>query len=342
MNPEFEQRKREILKAIVEDYISKGEPVGSQHVARRSEVDVSPATIRAVMADLEELGYLEKPHTSAGRIPTDRGFRFFVDSLIQVRAPASRDREAIDRTVPVNATVTEAIDQASAILHDLSQHASLVVIPKKDEAPLRHIELVRLRDDRALAVLVSPAGIVHNKLLQLDAPLSQDELTQAANYLNDLLRDLPLEAARERIARELADQAALYNQLTRRALVLAQGLMADSPADPQSRLLVQGHGSLLEDLSVDVEQARAALRLLEEKKRILVVLDQVRAAGQMQIFIGSESGFSHEGVSVVATPYGEGEVVGTLGVIGPTRMNYSKVIGLVDYTAKALNKALPR
>jgi heat-inducible transcriptional repressor len=170
--------------------------------------------------------------------------------------------------------------------------------------------------------------------------MTQDELDRAGHYLNELLGNLPLDAARERVARELADQAVTYDQLTRRALALAQGLMTEAPADPQARLLVQGHGSLLEDLSVDVEQARSALRLLEEKKRILAVLDQVRAAGQMQIFIGSESGFSQEGVSVVAAPYGDGAVVGALGVIGPTRMNYSRVVALVDYTARALGRAL--
>jgi heat-inducible transcriptional repressor len=341
MTADLDQRKKEILRAIVEDYISKGEPVGSQQLARRSEVEVSAATIRAVMADLEELGYLEKPHTSAGRVPTDRGYRFFVDTLVQVRAPNPREREAIDHTMPHTSSVEAALDQASHLLHDLSHHASVVVIPRPEETPVKRVEFVRLREDRALAVLVNQSGIVQNKLLRLDSPMSQDELTQASNYLNALLSELTLEAARERIAKEMADQAALYDKLTERALTLAQALMADdNPASESSRMLVFGHASLLQDLSEDVQQAQAALRLLEERKRLLQVLDQTRDARQMQIFIGSESGFSNEGVSLVASPYGEGDVLGTLGVIGPTRMNYSKIISLVDYTARALSKLL--
>jgi heat-inducible transcriptional repressor len=336
---ELDQRKRDILRAIVEDHISKGEPVGSHQIARRAEVDVSPATVRAVMADLEELGYLDKPHTSAGRVPTDRGYRFFVDSMLQVRVPSLQEREVIDRAVPGNVTVEQALEQTSRMLHDLSRHASVLLSPKPEEVVVQHVEFVRLRDDRALAVLVSKEGAVQNKLLHLDAPLSQDELTESANYLNALLASLTVEAARARIATELSDQKAIYDRLSRRALELGQSLMTEGPQS-DARVLVQGQGALLESFSLDVEQAKAALRLLEEKKRILHVLDLTREAKQMQIFIGAESGFAHEGVALVASPFGEGSVLGTLGVIGPSRMNYSKVVSLVDYTARVLSRVL--
>ena len=228
MPTDLDQRKQEILRAIVEDYISKGEPVGSVQLARRSEVEVSPATIRSVMADLEALGYLEKPHTSAGRIPTDRGYRFFVDAMVQLRVPPPRDREAIDRSVPDAATLDQALEQASRMLHDLSRHAAVVLSPRPEGGTFRHVEFVRLRDDRALAVLVSQQGAVQNKLVHLDEPMTQDELASAANYLNALLGSLTLEAARARIAQELADQKALYDKLSLGALTL--GLSALSEA----------------------------------------------------------------------------------------------------------------
>lgn len=340
MVTDLDQRKQEILRAIVEDYISKGEPVGSLQIARRAEVDVSPATIRAVMADLEDLGYLEKPHTSAGRVPTDRGYRFFVDSLLQLNVPPPRERDVIDRGVPETISLDQAMEQASRMLHGLSHHAAVLLTPRSDEGTFKHVEFVRLREDRALAVLVNDQGAVQNKLVRLDEPLSQDELTRAANYLNDLLNALTLEQARARIATEMADQKALYDRLARHALELGKTLMAEPSEEEARRVLVQGQGALLEDFARDVEQARAALRLVDEKKRILHVLDLTREAKQMQIFIGAESGFAQEGVALVASPFGERGVLGTLGVIGPTRMNYSKVISLVDYTARVLSRVL--
>jgi len=341
MPTDLDTRKQEILRAIVEDYISKGEPVGSLQLARRAEVEVSPATIRSVMADLEALGYLEKPHTSAGRVPTDRGYRFFVDTLLQIRAPAPSDRDAIDRSVPSAVTLDQALGQASRMLHDLSRHAAVVLTPRPEEGTFKHVEFVRLRDDRALAVVVSEQGAVQNKLLQLDAPMSQAALTEAANYLNTLLASLTLDSVRARIARELTDQKALYDALQHRALTLGQSMMAEpSDDDGRERVRVQGQGTLFDDFSTNVDQARAALRLLDEKKRILDVLDLTREAKQLQIFIGSESGFAQQGVAVVASPFGEGNVLGTLGVIGPTRMDYSKIISLVDYTARALSRVL--
>jgi heat-inducible transcriptional repressor len=337
MTDELEPRKRDILLSIVEDYIARGEPIGSLHLARKAELDFSAATIRAVMADLEELGYLEKPHTSAGRVPTDAGYRFFVDSLVHIKQPALKDREIIEQAMPEHPTVEQALDQVSRLLHDLSHHASLVLGPKQQEDSFRHIEFVRLKEDRALAVLVSQSGMVQNKLVHLSEPLDQNQLAQAANYLNGLLQELTLEQARARVAKELEEDRARYDQLQRHALTLAQSTMlAPEPGD--SKVLIQGQGSLLEGFSLD--QAKAALRVLEEKTRLLSVLDHTRDARQLQIFIGAESGFRAQGLSLVATPFGEGEVLGTLGIIGPTRMNYAKVISLVDYTARALTRAL--
>ena len=250
------------------------------------------------------------------------------------------EREAIDRSVPDAATLDQALEQASRMLHDLSRHASVVLTPRPDEGTFKRVEFVRLRDDRALAVLVSEQGAVQNKLVRLDSPLTQDALSAAANYLNELLASLTLEAARTRIAQELADQKALYDQLTHRALTLGQLMINDGPVDEAQRVLVQGQGSLLEHFDRDLEQAKAALRLVEEKKRILRVLDLTREAKQLQIFIGAESGFAQQGVALVASPFGEGSVLGTLGVIGPARMDYSKVISLVDYTARVLSRVL--
>lgn len=338
---ELDVRHREILKAIVEDHIASGDPVGSQQIARRAEVDVSAATIRAVMADLESLGYLEKPHTSAGRIPTDQGYRFFVDGLVKLPPPPSSERQTIDVAVEsMVGTLEDRLGQASRLLHDLCRHACVLVGPDSSSGRFQHVEFVRLRDDRALAVLVSQEGAVQNRLLRLDQPWSQAQLTEAANFLNALLGELSLEQARDRIVSDLADQKARYDTFVHNALSLGQEALKVESDPHDARLLVEGRTSLLQHFAQDMEQARAALTLLEERKRLLSVLDLTRAAGQLQIFIGTESGFTPGGVAVVASPFGEGGVVGSLGVIGPTRMNYPKVISLVGYTARALSRSL--
>ena len=333
-------RARDVLHAIIREYISTGDPVGSQQLARTSGFDVSSATLRNVMADLEELGYLEKPHTSAGRVPTDRAYRFYVDTLIRLRDPNPRDRDLIQRGITSGAPLEDALQGAGRILHFLTRHAGVVVTPRPTSGTFHRIEFVRLREGRVLAILVDQDGQVHNRPVALDFEMSQEELVRASNYLSELLEKLPLEHVRGRIEQELAQDQAAYDQLVAKALQL--GLRATG-RPPTEKVFIEGTGSFLEAPEfADVERMRALFRTLEEKTRLVALLDRVQRAREMQIFIGHESDLSPGGdVSLVATPYGPADrSLGTVGIIGPTRMNYQRVIPLVQFTAQVLSSAL--
>ncbi len=340
MADEIDDRTKDVLKAVVQEFITTGEPVGSNQLTRRSEFDVSPATMRNVLAELEELGYLEKPHTSAGRVPTDHGYRFFVDSLLQLNEPSPKERKAIEDGI-AQTTVEERLQEAGRVLHHLSHHASIVLIPRPSAATLTRIEFVRMKGDKVLAILVS-GGQVQNKLLSVDFPVTTEELAAAANYLNEILRHgLPIEEVRGRILQELDSERAQYDVLASRALQLGA---AATDVSSNERLVVEGTGTFLEqpEFADDVKRMRALFRALDEKHKLLQLLDRVQRAREMQIFIGAESEFSAQGdVSVIVSPYGPPEtVVGTVGVIGPTRMNYQRVIPLVNFTAQVLSRAL--
>lgn len=342
MSEELGEREKEVLRAVVQEYIFTGGPVGSQQLTRRPEFDVSSATMRNVLSDLEELGFLEKPHTSAGRVPTDRGYRFYVDTLVKLRDPTPRDRELIHAGLVQESNLEDLLSDASRVLHSLTRHAGVVLTPRPDAAVFQRIEFVRLREDRVLAILVGQNGQVHNKALTVDFPLTSDELIKASNYLSELLREVPLEEARERIRVEMDQEQALYNALTAKALRL--GAAATDLQTPE-RVLIEGTGSFLEQPEfADVERMRALFRALDEKHKLLHLLDRVQRTKEMQIFIGAESEFSAAGdVTVIASPYGTGEqVLGTVGVIGPTRMDYRRVIPLVNFTAQVLSRVLEK
>src|SRR5215475_8425032 len=331
-------RAREVLHAIIREYISTGGPVGSQQLARTSSFEVSSATLRNVMADLEDLGYLEKPHTSAGRVPTDRAYRFYVDTLIRLRDPNPRDRELIQRGIPTTgAPLEESVQEAGRILHFLTRHAGVVVTPRPTSGTFHRIEFVRLREGRVLAILVDQDGQVHNRPVTLDFEISSEELVRASNYLSELLERLPLESLHARIEQELAADQAAYDRLVAKALKL--GLLA-TDITPTEKVFIEGTGSFLDAPEfADVERMRSLFRALEEKTRLLALLDRVHRAREMQIFIGHESDLSPAGdVTLVATPYGPADrALGTVGVIGPTRMNYQRVIPLVAFTAQVLS-----
>ena len=342
---ELDRREREILRALVTDYIHTGEPVASQPLLARHDLDCSPATVRSVMADLEALGFLEKPHTSSGRIPTERGYRLFVDSLLKVRPPSAQDRERIERLAAKASDVSALLDGTADLLHDLSHHAGVVTTPRPVADPARQLEFVRLRENRVIAVVVSEAGLVTNKLVQLEFPMDQGELERAANYLNEKLLGTQgarpsVPELRERILSDMrADQSAL-SDLLQKALVLAEQTFSEPE---EGRVLAHGEETFLDAPEfADVQKARALLKAFAEKDRILRVLDRVLSAHEVQIFIGAESEFAEvPDVSVVAAPYAlAGKVLGTLAVVGPTRMNYERVIPLVDLTARQISRAL--
>lgn len=336
------QRAREILRTLVQDYIVTGEPVASQPLLQRHELDCSPATVRNVMADLEALGYLAKPHASSGRIPTDAGYRLYVDALLQVKPPPATERERIEKLTHEVPAVGSMLESTAHVLHSLSHHAGVVTTPRPLTDPIREIEFLRLRENRVMVVFVSEAGLVTNKLIQLDRVPQIGELERAARYLNEKLREGAMDTLRERILTDMRQDQSALQKLIAKALQLAEQSFGSS-MQSGGAMLVDGEESFLDAPEfADVQKARALLKAFAEKDRILRVLDRVLVAREVQIFIGAESEMaSLPDVSVVAAPYGRGDrVLGTLAVIGPTRMNYARVIPLVDLTAREISRAL--
>ena len=336
----LDERTRRVLAAIVRDYIQGGEPVGSHAIARRPDVDVSSATVRAVMADLEDLGFLEKPHTSAGRIPTSRGYRYYVDTLLRVKQPLPEERAQIERQAHEAAPHLDGLmTAASRVLHSLTRHAGVVSAPRPQSERLQRIEFLQLREGRVLAVLVSRSGAVRNRLLTLPRSAGGAGLEQAANYLNSLIADLTLPEAQERLRSELQRDRQALSELQARALALgAQAVQVEGPS-----MHIEGQSSFLEDkaLSQDVSKIRALFKALDEKELLLSVLDRTLEAQELRIFIGAESGIVEPDLAIVAAPYRiNGEVVGALGVIGPTRMDYSRIVPLVELTARTIGLSL--
>ncbi len=342
----LDDRARRVLAAIVRDYVASAEPVGSQALARSPGMDVSAATVRAVMADLEALGLIEKPHTSAGRIPTALGYRFYVDALVRVKQPLPAEQKLIEQRTAHAAqhAQLQLLQEATRLLHTLTRHAAVVASPRPHGERLARIDFVELREGRVLAVLVARSGSVTNRLLLQPAGerMMQPQLDKVANWLNAHLADLTLAEARAKLRDELATDQRALDDLTLRAVGL--GTLAVAAEAAVQSVLIEGQASFLEEpsLAADLAKMRALLQALEEKKGLVQVLDKVMAAEELTIFIGHDSGIAEPAeVSIVAAPYRvQGEVVGTLGVIGPTRMDYSRVIPLVELTARTIGAAL--
>jgi heat-inducible transcriptional repressor len=340
---EIGARAKKILHAVVSEYLSTGEPVGSETVTRRYGLEVSPATVRNVMSDLEEVGLLRHLHTSAGRVPTDRGLRYYVDTLLRVRSLSTTEKDDIrDRLAPGGAAdVGEVMQRTSRLLRELSHLAVVVQTPRPDSDAISHIEFVRLREAQLLAVIASSSGQVQNKLVPIDFALAPGDLERINNYLNTLVGGLTLDQVRTRIATEARDERTANDQLLARALDLAQAAVPEESL--AADLLVEGQVNLL-SRGEDVERAKRVMRALDEKDLIVRLLDRTLDAPGICVFIGAEANLPDlTDVSVVAAAYGgEGRPLGTIGVIGPSRMNYSKVIPLVDFTAEVITEALPK
>jgi heat-inducible transcriptional repressor len=339
-------RAKKILHAVVSEYLSTGDPVGSETVTRRYGVEVSPATVRTVMSDLEEQGLLRHTHTSAGRIPTDRGLRYYVETLLRVRSLSQVEKEGIrERVAPSASDLQQVMQRSTTVLRELSHLAVVVQAPRPDSDSISHVEFVRLRDNNLLAVIASGSGQIQNKLVALEAPLSSGDLERINNYLNSLVAGLTLAEVRARIAKEIEDERLAQgheSQLRSRALELVKAAVPESPV-PSAQILVEGQSNLLA-ATEDVDRAKRVLRTLEEKDLIVRLLDRTLSAPGICVFIGAEANFPDlTDFSVVAASYGtEGRPLGTIGVIGPSRMNYSKVIPLVDFTAEVITEALPK
>lgn len=336
------ERDRAILQAIITDYIASAEPVGSRTISRKHGLDLSPASVRNVMADLEEAGYLTQPHTSAGRIPTDKGFRFYVDSL-EPRPLSRQERERIKARYHLSGDASEMMREASRMLSSLSSLAGLVAAPRFDTMRFRHIEFVRLRGRDILVILVSETGAVHNKLVQPDEELSQDRLHEIANYLNTIIGGLTLREARERLVAEMRADKAAYDRLYAQAQVLVRQALAGPGGAPDAEVFIEGKLAIAEQPEfATVEKMKALFKAFEEKSILVKLIDKSLQAKGLQILIGHESETDEmAGCSLILSTYSVGDrVVGTVGVIGPTRMNYPRVIPIVDYTARLLGRAL--
>jgi heat-inducible transcriptional repressor len=343
MASDLTHRARKILTAVVQEYLHTGDAVGSRTVTRRYGIDLSPATVRNVMSDLEELGLLKQPHTSAGRIPTTDGLRLFIDSLLKVRSLSPKEKEDIRARYGLPpGDVDEALQRTSRLLADLSHHAAIVIAPAPERQRLEHVEFVRLSGGDVLAVLVAEGGHVENKLVKADLG-DASFLERMNNYLNELVRGKTLEEIRARVLEQLADDKNQVDELASQALRLGQAIFTPSSTPG---VIVSGQVHLLDSGTpgepANVDRMRALLSALDEKERIVQFLDRTLAADGIQVWLGAETPFAGvEDLSVVATPYGpEDRPVGTIAVIGPTRMNYSKVIPLVDFTAELVSGVL--
>lgn len=339
---ELTTRARDIFRLVVENYLESGQPVGSKTLAGEGRMDLSPASIRSVLADLESLGLLAAPHISAGRMPTDTGLRLFVDGMMQVAEPTAEERAAIEARLSEPGPIEQALENTSSILSDISAAAGVVMVPGR-EPKLTQLSLVRLSTDKALAVLVGEDGHIENRVLRIDGSVTASMLEQAGNYVSSRLAGRTLADAAATIEREIANGQAeldtVSTDLVSRGLALWSSDSVNRPV-----LIVRGQARLLDDTAMgDIERVRQLLDDLESKQSVAELLHGALEAEATRIFIGSENRlFALSGSSVIASPYRdrEGKVVGVLGVIGPTRLNYARVVPMVDFTARSLGKLI--
>ena len=345
---DLNERSREILRRVVESYLETGEPVGSRILSRQLPISLSAASIRNVMSDLESLGLIFSPHTSAGRLPTEAGLRMFVDGLLEIGDLSDEERKTIERQVAgSHKNVEDVLDEASKLLSGLSHAAGFVVAPTYDAA-LKHLEFVPIDGERALVVIVTEGGAVENRVIEIPKGLTPSALAEATNYLNAQLRGKTLDEAKTHLARDMETRKAELNALT--AKVIEAGLATWSGTggsnDPLSKsLIVRGRSRLLEDVHAmeDLERIRLLFDDLENKRDLVQLLGLAEQADGVRIVIGSENKlFSLSGSSLIVSPYMDAQqhVVGVLGVIGPTRLNYARVIPMVDYTAKLVGRLI--
>jgi heat-inducible transcriptional repressor len=343
---QLNERSREIFRRIVESYLATGEPVGSRNLSRILPMTLSPASVRNVMSDLEQLGLIYAPHTSAGRLPTEIGLRFFVDALMQIGDLTDDDRKAIEAQVAASGqskSVEAVLTEASGLLSGLSRAAG-VVLTAKSNPRLKHVEFVPLEPERALVVLVGEDGQVENRVLKIPLGLPSSALTEAANFVNARIRGRTLDEVKAEIETKLKEGQAELDQLTQK--IVAGGLASWSGGESDERkLIIRGQAHLLDDLKAlaDLERVRLLFDDLETRREVIDLLGRAQQADGVRVFIGSENKlFSLSGSSTIVAPYHDasGHIVGVLGVIGPTRLNYARIVPMVDYTAKVVSKLL--
>jgi heat-inducible transcriptional repressor len=337
------ERSREIFRRIVESYVETGEPVGSRTLSRSLRLALSSATIRNVMADLQEAGLLYAPHTSAGRLPTEAGLRLFVDGLLEIGGLTEEERTDIDvKCSATGRSIEEALAEATSMLSGLADCAGLVLAPKS-ETPLKHIEFVGLTDGRALVVMVGENGVVENRLIEVPVGIPPSALVEARNFLSARLVGRTLTEARAEIVAELKEHKVQLDQLTTE--VVETGLATWAGESQSGYLIVRGQAKLLENITAieDLEQIRTLFQALETKETMARLLELAHDAEGVQIFIGADNAlFALAGCSMVVAPFANSseKIVGAIGVIGPTRINYARIIPMVDYTAKVISRVI--
>lgn len=327
---------------VVESYIDTGAPVGSRTVSKFAGLNLSPASIRNVMQDLEEAGLLASPHTSAGRVPTESGLRLFVDGMMQSAEPSADERRAIESQITGEGPIEEALTAATAVLSGLSACAGVVLVPKRD-AILKAFSFARLSPSQVLAIMVGSDNSVENRLVSIDPAISDSALLEASNYISARLSGLTLSEAQIRLDEEIRAEKAQLDAASQK--LVRDGLAIWSlDANDRPVLIVRGQSNLIDDAAAaDLDRVRQLLDELESKEEIARLVDSAREAQSTRIFIGSENNlFSLSGSSVIAAPYREagGKVVGVVGVIGPTRLNYARIVPMVDFTAQALGRLI--
>jgi heat-inducible transcriptional repressor len=342
-HPELNNRARHVLKVLVESYIQDGQPVGSRNLARSSGLDLSAATIRNVMSDLEEMGYIRAPHTSAGRIPTSQGYRLFVDTMVTVKPLEAQAIHILQGQLKAERDPAALIHSASSLLSGITQLTGIVALPRRNPSSIRQIEFLHLSSRQVLAILVMNRNEVQNRIIQLDDDVTSSELQQAANFLNERLIGKDLQQARAALLEEMHQHREDMNRMMLAAIELGEKAVSEANDASEEGCVIAGETNLMgyDDLS-DIHKLRELFAAFTRKRDILGLLDKCLQADGVQIFIGRESGQSaFEACSVVTAPYEvDGEQLGVLGVIGPKRMAYEKVIPVVDITAKLLSIAL--
>ena len=339
---ELNDRTRSIFKVVVESYLESGAPVGSRTLSKIGGLNLSPASIRNVMQDLEEAGLLASRHTSAGRMPTDQGLRLFVDGMMQAAEPTAEERRAIESQIEGSGPIEDALAAATSALSGLSACAGVVMVAKR-EAVLKQFSFARLSPIQALAIMVGADGSVENRLVEITPSVSDSALVEASNYISATLSGLTLSEALARIDAEISGQKAELDKVS--AQLVRNGLALWSlDANDRPVLIVRGQSHLLDDAAADdLERVRQLLDELENTQEIARLIDNAREAQATRIFIGAENNlFSLSGSSVIAAPYREagGKIVGVVGVIGPTRLNYARIVPMVDFTAQALSRLM--
>lgn len=341
MEHQLSERDREILKILISDYIATADPVGSRTIAKKHPEHLCSATIRNVMSDLTELGLISQPHASAGRIPTDEGFRYYVSTLLARRELTEAEMESIrERCMGDERGVGALLQRTSRILASVSRYVGLVATPRAEGMVFRRIEFVPLSRRRLLGILVSQEGVVENRLLDVGEEFTYPELEKIADYCNRVFTNLTIDEAVGKVRRELEVERADYDRLLKRAMLFSQELLSGVEGGD---VMVEGEAQMLgEPEFAEAEAFRGLLEALEEKQRLLHVLDHCREGEGVRVFVGADAQIEGmTGLSLVSAPYRrDGKVVGILGVIGPVRMDYSRVVPIVDFTAKVLGDVL--